>query len=113
ADIIDAYDRIFIDVLIGLGDEKYTRECDVLLREVLGSDYRASVFNPPVRPALHAPTYAEAFMTSYEITQKKISIQAWNITPKIKTVDQLLQDNELYRDKVYESHPELVFQNLN
>ncbi len=113
ADIFEAYDRIFIDVPIGLEDQKYTRECDVLLREVLGPDYRASVFNPPVRPALHAPTYAEASMTSYEITQKKISIQAWNITPKIKAVDQLLQENESYRGKVYESHPELIFQNLN
>lgn len=113
ADIFEEYDRIFIDIPIGLEDEKYTRECDVLLREVLGADYRASVFNPPVRPALHAPTYAEASMTSYEITQKKISIQAWNITPKIKAVDQLLQDNDSYRNRVFESHPELIFQNLN
>lgn len=109
----DKYDCIFIDVPIGLEDEKYVRECDVLLRKVLGPDYQASVFNPPVRPALYAPTYAEASMTSFEITQKKISIQAWNITPNIRAVDQLLQDNEAYREKVYESHPELVFQSLN
>lgn len=111
--IFDEYDRIFIDVPIGLEDEKYIRECDELLRERLGPDYQASVFNPPIRPAMHAPTYGEASMVSYEATEKKVSIQAWNITPNIKLVDQLLQQNEPYREKVYESHPELLFQILN
>lgn len=107
------FDRIFIDVPIGLEDEKYVRECDEKLRERLGPDYKASVFNPPLRPALHAPTYAEASMTSYEITGKKISIQAWNITPNIRTIDRLLTNNEEFEEKVFESHPELLFQILN
>lgn len=113
AEVFEEYDRIFIDVPIGLEDAKYVRECDELLRKRLGPDYRASVFNPPIRPALHAPTYGEASMVSYETTDKKISIQAWNITPNIKLVDQLLQNNESYRKKVFESHPELLFQILN
>ncbi len=110
---IEEYDRIFIDVPIGLEDDSYVRKCDELLRKRLGPDYRASVFNPPIRPALHAPTYGEASMISYEATDKKISIQAWNITPNIKLIDQLLQENEDYREKVFESHPELLFQILN
>lgn len=112
-DYFSEFDRIFIDVPIGLEDEKYVRECDEELREKLGPDYYASVFNPPIRPALHAPTYAEASMTSYEITDKKISIQAWNIMPNIKLVDRLLRNNEEFREKVFESHPELLFQKLN
>ncbi len=112
-DYFEEYDRIFIDVPIGLEDENYVRECDEQLRERLGPSYKASVFNPPLRPALHAPTYAEASMTSYEITGKKISIQAWNITPNIRVVDQLLTSNEAFKEKVYESHPELLFQILN
>lgn len=112
-EILEDYDRIFIDVPIGLEDDTYVRECDQLLRERLGPDYYASVFNPPIRQALHAPTYGEASMVSFEATEKKISIQAWNITPNIKLVDQLLQDNEAYREKVFESHPELLFQILN
>ena len=110
---IEKFDRIFIDVPIGLNEEEYVRECDDELRDILGPDYQASVFNPPIRPALYAPTYAEASMTSYEITGKKISTQAWNITPKIKTVDQLLQSDEQLQDKVFESHPELLFRILN
>lgn len=109
----EAFDRIFIDVPIGLTEEEYVRECDEKLRETLGPDYQASVFNPPIRPALYAPTYAEASMISYETTGKKISTQAWNISPNIKVVDQFLQDDEALREKVFESHPELLFQKLN
>lgn len=109
----EKFDRIFIDVPIGLNDEEYVRECDEQLRKLLGPDYEASVFNPPIRPALHAPTYAEASMTSYEITGKKVSIQSWNIIPNIRVVDRYLQENEEYRDKIFESHPELLFQKLN
>lgn len=110
---LENYDCVFIDVPIGLEDTAYVRECDRMLRKRLGPDYRPSVFNPPIRPALHAPTYGEASMVSYEATGKKISIQAWNITPNIKLVDRLLQENKAYREKVFESHPELLFQILN
>lgn len=113
ADYFEEYDRIFIDVPIGLEEEKYVRECDEKLRDRLGPEYKASVFNPPLRPALYAPTYAEASMTSFEITGKKISIQAWNITPNIRAVDQLLANNGDFKEKVFESHPELLFQILN
>lgn len=113
ADYFEEYDRIFIDVPIGLEEEKYVRECDEKLRDRLGPEYKASVFNPPLRPALYAPTYAEASMTSFEITGKKISIQAWNITPDIRAVDQLLANNGDFKEKVFESHPELLFQILN
>lgn len=110
---LEDFERIFIDVPIGLTDEKYVRECDEELRKVLGPDYQSSIFNPPIRPALHAPTYAEASMISYETTGKKISIQAWNITPNIRIIDQYLQNDEELRKKIFESHPELLFRILN
>jgi predicted RNase H-like nuclease len=84
-----------------------------LLRKTLGAEYAASVFSPPIRPALHAPSYVEANIQSYEYTEKKLTVQAWNITPKIKTIDAFLQNNAEYRDKVLESHPELLFMKLN
>lgn len=112
-DYFEEYDRIFIDVPIGLTEEQYVRECDQELREVLGPGYQSSVFSPPIRPALHAPTYAEASMTSFEATGKKVTLQSWNITPNIRAVDQYLQNDESLRDKIFESHPELLFQKLN
>ena len=107
------FDRVFIDMPIGLEDEEYTRECDKKLRAVLGPDYAPSVFSPPIRPALHAPSYVEANMQSYEYTEKKLTVQAWNITPKIRLLDQILSEHEELRDSVLESHPELIFMNLN
>ncbi len=109
----ETYDRIFIDMPIGLEDEEYTRECDALLRKELGGEYSSSVFSPPIRPALEAPSYVEANMISYEWTEKKLSLQSWNITPKIKMLDELLRENEGFKEKVLESHPELLFQKLN
>lgn len=107
------YDRIFIDMPIGLEDEEYHRQCDVDLRAELGSEYAPSVFTPPIRPALDAPTYVEANVISYDWTEKKLSLQAWNITPKIKVVDTILRSDESLKEKVFESHPELLFQHLN
>lgn len=52
-------------------------------------------------------------MTSFEWTEKKLSLQAWNITPKIKLIDSILRKNESLKSTVLESHPELLFQKLN
>lgn len=109
----DEYDRVFVDMPIGLEDENYTRECDRLLRKELGAEYASSVFSPPIRPALHAPSYVEANMQSYDYTEKKLTVQAWNITPKIKTIDGFLIQNPDLKEVVFESHPELIFKNLN
>jgi len=112
-DALMEFDRVFIDMPIGLEDENYTRECDRKLRETLGGEYASSVFSPPIRPALHAPSYVEANMQSFEYTENKLTVQAWNITPKIRLLDQILGEHEDLRESVLESHPELIFMNLN
>lgn len=109
----ETYDRIFIDMPIGLEDEDYTRRADELLRKKLGGEYASSVFSPPIRPALMAPSYVEANMISYEYNEKKLTLQAWNITPKIQLVDELLRADKTLVEKVLESHPELLFQTFN
>ncbi len=109
----ETYDRILIDMPIGLEDEEYTREADEILRKKLGKEYASSVFSPPIRPALTAPSYVEANMISHEYTDKKLTLQAWNITPKIQMVDELLRADKELVDKVLEAHPELLFQKLN
>lgn len=106
-------ERIFTDVPIGLQDDKEVRECDKLLREKLGSDYEASVIDPPIRDAVLAPTYGEASMVSYEKMGKRMPMQSWSIKPDIRVFDDFLQKNEDYRDKILSSHTELLFQLLN
>ena len=87
-------DCTFIDMPIGLEDEDYTRECDALMRKEVGATYSPSIFSPPIRPALAAPSYVEANMISYEYTEKKLSLQSWNITPKIQMIDDLLTKHD-------------------
>lgn len=107
------YGRIFIHVPIGLEDRAYERHCDQLLKAKLGRDYAVDVVSPPVRPVLDAPSYAEANFTTFEATGKNLTLQAWNITQKIKDVDSLLRAHAPYAESVLESSPELLFQKLN
>ncbi|MFA5668285.1 MAG: DUF429 domain-containing protein [Balneolaceae bacterium] len=107
------YDRIFIDMPIGLEDENLDRECDLLMRKSVGADYAAKVLTPPIRPALDAPSYVEANMISFDYTEVQLSLETWNIVPKIQMVDGLLQSNPDFREKVLESHPEFLLQKLN
>jgi predicted RNase H-like nuclease len=112
-DILEKYDRIFLDVPIGLEDDVYVRECDQLLQKRLGPYYENSIFSAPIRSALYAPTYGEASLISYEATKKKVSTQAWNVIPDIRLVNRLIDRHKSFRDKLFESHPELLFQILN
>ncbi len=109
----ESCDRIWIDIPIGLNDEAFERQCDILLREKLGTDHADSIFTPPIRPVLDAPTYAEASMQLYELTGEKLSPNSWGMTPRIRKVDTLLRAKESWREKVFESHPELLFMQIN
>ncbi len=103
--------QIFIDMPFGLKDDFY-RQCDLLAREKLGKR-AASIFLTPCRAAVYAPTYEEACAINFEKCGKKISIQAWNIVPKIRELDRFLRNSLKLRERIWESHPELCFQALN
>ena len=105
--------RIFIDIPIGLSDRFNTRTIDFELRKLLSKKRKSSVFTPPIREALEAPTYQLGNQINKSISGKGISIQAWNIGHKIKEVNQFLSQNHLYQKKMSESHPELCFELLN
>jgi predicted RNase H-like nuclease len=97
-----------IDIPIGLAD-RGTRACDVAARKRLGVR-RASVFPPPLRPALGAATQAEASRLTREIDGKGVGAQAFGIWAKIREVDQwLASSTPAVRAAVYEAHPELCF----
>jgi predicted RNase H-like nuclease len=83
------------------------REVDVLARRALGRR-GSSVFAIPPRPALAAPSYAEANRVCREPTGKGLSVQAYGLRRKIA-------EAEAYRCargaavRLYEVHPELAF----
>lgn len=100
-------ERVLVDIPIGLPSSS-RRACDGAARRRLGS--RAStVFFAPVRGVLDATTHEDASATNRDETGYGLSIQAWNLVPKIRTVDSLLSTTPRARDVVRESHPELAF----
>ena len=104
--------KIWIDIPIGLGSKKNPRTIDQLLRSKLSS-FKHSVFNCPTRKAVYANSYSEAKELNIVETSKSISIQSWNITPKIKDLDTYLLSNKDHIEFFEESHPELCLSQLN
>lgn len=107
-----------VDIPIGLAGNK-SRLCDSLARQRLGPRRGASVFPaPPLVVSQYSDKrgesadYTEACRLAAEATGKKISKQAWNITPKIAEVRSFLIETPKLRDRVVESHPELCFARL-
>ena len=99
--------RIAVDMPIGLLDVPQTggRACDRAARAMLGRQ-GSSVFSPPARPALDASDHRDA--------QRRqgagLSIQTWNIVPRIREVDAAIE--AAMQPRVIEAHPELAFRAL-
>ncbi len=95
---------IAIDIPIGLLDKLQPggRECDRQARQLLGRR-ASSVFTPPTRSMLHATRYTQ-------VRKFGLSIQSFNILPKIREVDQLM--TSALQQRVHEAHPELAFMSL-
>tara|TARA_Y100000389_G_scaffold186195_1_gene206307 strand:- start:426 stop:1136 length:711 start_codon:yes stop_codon:yes gene_type:complete len=101
-----------IDMPIGLSSKNIERKIDFKLRTYLPKNKKSSVFSAPCRKAVLSSNYNSAKKVNQIITKKSISIQSWNISKKIKELDEFLS---IPTSKVIikESHPELCFINLN
>ena len=102
---------IAIDIPIGLSDAG-ARDCDVEARGLLDTGRKSSVFPPPRRPMLAFERYADA--NAWGRAQGPgggISVQAWNITPRIRDVDAFVTPE--VQDWLREAHPEIAFRDLN
>ncbi len=102
---------VFVDMPFGLSSQG-ERTCDQLARKMLGKR-RATIFMTPCRQAVYAANYQQACRVNQAICGKKISIQAWNLIPKIRQLDQFLRENPALTVRFFESHPELCFAWLN
>jgi predicted RNase H-like nuclease len=101
---------IFIDIPIGLpGREMINRNCDLKAREILGPKRGSCVFPAPCREAVYTDNYMKANNLNRKILEKGLSLQAWNISHKIREADMFLRKNYRARKVVRESHPEICF----
>jgi len=116
SEIFEVYpsaNRYLVDMVIGLGDKNIARNVENLARERLKPHRTSSVFTPPCRNAVYAKNYEKAKRINLKELNKSISIQSWNIVPKIKEVDSFLLENKSLQRKVWEAHPEICFAALN
>jgi predicted RNase H-like nuclease len=95
-----------IDIPIGLRDDG-PRACDLAARRWLGRPRASSVFPAPCRAALAATTYRSACGLSRRALGVALTIECFNIVPKIRLVDALMTPGR--QAFVREVHPELVF----
>jgi predicted RNase H-like nuclease len=104
---------ILIDIPIGLiSGAGAGRLCDAAARKALRPRRHGSVFSPPCREALAAHSHAEACAINLRVCGRKISIQAWGISAKIKEVDEFLHGCPQARGVMRETHPEICFRAL-
>ena len=96
---------IAVDMPIGLPDAG-PRAADVATRAVLGPR-RSSVFPAPVRGVLDAVDHAEASSRHRAIDGRGLTVQAWNLVPKIREVDTVVRAEG--DDRIREAHPEAAF----
>ncbi|MCP2259719.1 putative nuclease (RNAse H fold) [Streptoalloteichus tenebrarius] len=94
-----------VDIPMGL-PERGRRSCDVEAARRLGSA-RSSVFPAPVRSVLDQRDHEAACRASRVVTGKAISLQTWNIIPRIREWDRRLLPTD--QDRIVEVHPELSF----
>ena len=86
------------------------RSVDQKARKLLGR--RAStIFSAPAKDALIKNDYTLASAENFKLTGKKLSVQSFNLFPKIREVQSFLKNNP--KTNIFESHPELAFMNLN
>ncbi|MEM0966152.1 MAG: DUF429 domain-containing protein [Verrucomicrobiota bacterium] len=103
---------VLIDIPIGLPTrEQPFRRCDSEARRRIGKGRSSSVFSPPSGNASRSPSYSKALETNRAEVGKGFSIQAWNLVPKIREVEEFLARSPTV--DLRESHPEVCFQALS
>ncbi|MCB5174649.1 MULTISPECIES: DUF429 domain-containing protein [Microvirga] len=119
ADILDGPEKpqvVAVDMPIGLPErtEGSGRVPEQLVRPLLG-ERQSSVFAIPSRRAVFAPDYGEACALALATSEppRKVSRQGFNLFPRIREIDALLQARPDLVPRIFEVHPELAFWALN
>jgi predicted RNase H-like nuclease len=100
---------IGIDMPMGLPD-RGARQADRLAQKVLGRR-ASSIFVTPTRDACWRETHQQVSDRNKELEGPGISIQAFNLLPKVREVDQFLRSKTI-EVQLVEVHPEVAFQRL-
>lgn len=108
---------IAVDMPIGLPDRLIGsgRACEIAVRKHLGPR-QSSVFSIPARSAvMEVGDYRKAcdLAAANSEPSRRVSKQAFNLFPKIGEIDALLRARPDLRERVFETHPEVCFLEMN
>ncbi|ANY05588.1 DUF429 domain-containing protein [Pseudonocardia sp. HH130630-07] len=99
-------DAVGVDIPLVLPTGPARRPAETLASARLGGA-RSSLFPTPPPAVLDAGSYPDACAAAQRVTGRRISVQTWNIVPKIRQFQQVTLPAG-----VVEAHPELSFRTL-
>lgn len=105
-------DSYLVDMPIGLVEKASDVRPEAIVRKMLGPK-GSSIFGVPCRQAVYAGSKAEAREKNIAVLGKSLSEQTLGIALAIRQVDEFLQENTGWKNRLMESHPELCFMKLN
>ena len=108
-------DAVLIDIPIGLPEntEEDAARPDREARDYLPIRRKSSIFPVPCRQAVYITDYAEASAENERILGKKLTNQSFAFSKMIRQVDEFLEEDKYWQNRLVESHPEVAFQLLN
>ena len=108
-------DHILIDIPIGLPEnaEENIARPDCEARSLLPAGRKPSIFPVPCRQAVYIEDYAQASAENEQVLGKKLTSQSHGFSKMIRQVDEFLEANPHWKNRLEESHPEVAFQILN
>ncbi|MBR4289382.1 MAG: DUF429 domain-containing protein, partial [Oscillospiraceae bacterium] len=108
-------DAVLIDIPVGLPEstEEDAKRPDREARAYLATGRKSSIFPVPCRQVLGIEAYATASAENERILGRKLTGQSYGFTKMIRQVDQFLEQNSPWKNRLVESHPEVAFQMLN
>lgn len=105
-------DYIIVDMPIGLLDDSTKHRPESEARKYLKGK-TSSIFNTPCRKAVYSDDYESAAKANKEILGVGLAIQSYAISSKIREVDEFLNNNPEWKNRLLEGHPEICFAKLN
>ena len=108
-------DAVLIDIPVGLPENATENAArpDREARDYLPTERKPTIFPVPCRQAVLIAEYAEASAENERILGKKLSSTSHGFSKMIRQVDDFLAEDNSWKNRLVESHPEVAFQKLN
>lgn len=108
-------DAVLIDIPVGLPEnmEEDAVRPDREARSILPAKRKSSIFPVPCRQAIGIKEYTKASAENERILGRKMTSQSYGFFKMIRQVDDFLDTNVVWKNRIVESHPEVAFQRLN